>query len=149
MSDLTASSATQQKLDFMTLLVTELQHQNPMEPMDNQQMASQLAQFTQLELTENMNTSISDMNSTMSTLNGSFEGAMLVATMNYAKSLLGNEVSFYSEHYGQTVQGTVRKITFEDGQPMLSFDGTVEGDDGSTRQEPFTIPLGQVEGIHS
>ena len=48
-------SAGQQRLDFMTLLVTEMRNQNPLEPMDNQQMAAQLAQFTQLDLTEAMN----------------------------------------------------------------------------------------------
>ena len=40
-------SATTQTMDYMTLLITELQNQNPLEPLDNQQMAQQLAQFSQ------------------------------------------------------------------------------------------------------
>ncbi|MEN6306449.1 MAG: flagellar hook capping FlgD N-terminal domain-containing protein, partial [Anaerohalosphaeraceae bacterium] len=67
--------AASQKMDFMTLLVTELKYQNPLEPMDNQQMAAQLAQFSQLELTEGMNGNLQTMNETMTKMNTSFEGA--------------------------------------------------------------------------
>lgn len=35
--------------DFMNLLVTQLKNQDPLNPMDNQQFAVQLAQFSQLE----------------------------------------------------------------------------------------------------
>lgn len=34
---------------FMQLLVTQLQHQDPLNPMDNQEMMAQMAQFTALE----------------------------------------------------------------------------------------------------
>ena len=44
------TSAVDQKLDYLTLLVTELQNQNPLEPMEQKDMAAQLAQFSQLEL---------------------------------------------------------------------------------------------------
>ena len=45
---LTGSSKLGQK-EFLTLLVTQLQNQDPLNPMDNQQFAVQLAQFSSLE----------------------------------------------------------------------------------------------------
>ena len=58
-------SAAKQQMDFMKLLVTELQNQNPLEPMDNHQMAAQLAQFTQLDLSERMNNNLETINETI------------------------------------------------------------------------------------
>jgi flagellar basal-body rod modification protein FlgD len=67
----------------MKLLVTQLQNQNPLEPMDNNQMASQLAQFSQLQQLESMNSNFADVLST--------------TERNYANSLIGKEISFASE----------------------------------------------------
>ena len=39
---------------FMQLLITQLTHQNPLEPMENTEFISQLAQFSTLELQQNM-----------------------------------------------------------------------------------------------
>ena len=40
--------------DFMTLFITQMQHQDPLEPMDSTDMASQLAQFSNMEATMKM-----------------------------------------------------------------------------------------------
>ena len=40
--------------DFMTLFIKQLQYQDPMKPMDNYQMASQLAQFSNMQATTKM-----------------------------------------------------------------------------------------------
>jgi flagellar basal-body rod modification protein FlgD len=40
--------------DFMTLFITQMQHQDPLEPMDSTEMASQLAQFSNMEATMQM-----------------------------------------------------------------------------------------------
>ncbi len=37
--------------DFMTLFITQLQYQDPMKPMDSYEMASQMAQFSNMEAT--------------------------------------------------------------------------------------------------
>ena len=39
----------------MKLLTTQLQHQNPLEPMDNQQFVAQMAEFSALEQMQNLN----------------------------------------------------------------------------------------------
>ena len=42
------------KDDFMKLFITQLQYQDPMKPMDSYEMASQLAQFSNMEATTKM-----------------------------------------------------------------------------------------------
>jgi flagellar basal-body rod modification protein FlgD len=46
---------------FLTLLTTQLQNQNPLDPMKNEQFVAQLAQFSQLEGITNMSTSLSEV----------------------------------------------------------------------------------------
>lgn len=43
---------------FLTLLVTQMQHQDPTEPMDNSAFIAQLAQFSSLEQLQQMNHSL-------------------------------------------------------------------------------------------
>jgi len=141
-------SASKQQLDYMTLLVTQLQNQNPLEPMDNQQMAAQLAQFSQLQLTEEMNGNIETMNSTMEDMNTSFQGAMLMAELDFAQSMLGKEVSFYSGYYEQIVSGQVQKVSIIDGQPMLEVHARVTLPDESESDElVFPVRPFEVGGI--
>jgi flagellar basal-body rod modification protein FlgD len=133
------TSAKQQTMDFMTLLITQLQNQNPLEPMDNQQMASQLAQLSQLQLTEDMNNNLSTLNTTVSGMNSSFESALIMSHANYAKSLLGKTVNFYDTASGATLQGTVKKLTFDSsGNPVLTVNS-----DG----QAYTTSLGKITGI--
>lgn len=139
----TNATASEQKLDFMKLLVTELQNQNPLEPMDHQQMAAQLAQFSQLELTENMTTSMDSMNKAIESMNSSFQGSMLIAQMDYAKSLLGKQISFYDEKTMSDLTGQVKKITFDDGQPVLHTEATIAGSGTYT----YSVGLDQITGI--
>jgi flagellar basal-body rod modification protein FlgD len=48
---------------FLQLLVAQLQNQDPTQPMDSTTFVTQLAQFQQLESTNNMATSISGIQS--------------------------------------------------------------------------------------
>lgn len=57
-SDTTTSSLD--KDAFLQLLVTQMQNQDPLEPTDNTQYMSQLAQFSQLEAMNNLNSSYSN-----------------------------------------------------------------------------------------
>jgi flagellar basal-body rod modification protein FlgD len=68
----------------MKLLVTQLQNQNPLEPLDNNEMASQLAQFSQLQQLESMNSN--------------FASVLSATKHTYANSLIGKEISFASEN---------------------------------------------------
>jgi flagellar basal-body rod modification protein FlgD len=48
------------KLDFMSLLVAQIQHQDPMSPMDNAEFTAQITQFTMLEELETLNQKMDD-----------------------------------------------------------------------------------------
>ncbi len=47
--------------DFMTLFITQLQYQDPMKPMDSYEMASQLAQFSNMEATMKMSDNMEEL----------------------------------------------------------------------------------------
>jgi len=83
------SSSTIQ-MDYMKLLVTQLQNQNPLEPMDNNQMATQLTQISQLQQLESMSSNFADV--------------LATTKRNYANSLLGKNVTFFAtnEATGET-----------------------------------------------
>ncbi|MEO6097656.1 MAG: flagellar hook capping FlgD N-terminal domain-containing protein [Fibrobacteria bacterium] len=49
------------KQDFLELLVTQMRYQDPLAPQDNQQFIAQMAQFSSLEGTQNINASIEDL----------------------------------------------------------------------------------------
>ena len=46
------------KDDFLQLLVTQLQHQDPLAPMEDKDFIAQMAQFTSLEQMKNMNSAV-------------------------------------------------------------------------------------------
>ena len=93
-----ATSSEQIQTDYMNLLITQLRNQNPLEPMDNNQMATQLAQLSQLQQLENMNSN--------------FANILNTTNMNYASSLLDRTVQFEvsDEFTGNTVL-TSGKVT--------------------------------------
>ena len=101
-------SASDIQMDYMRLLVTELQNQNPLEPLDNNQMASQLAQFSQLQQLESMDSN--------------FASILAVSERTYANSLIGREVSFMAETETGTQEpttGTVDEVITDDTGKMI------------------------------
>lgn len=113
------NSASNIQMDYMKLLVTELQNQNPLEPLDNNQMAAQLAQFSQLQQIESMNSS--------------FASVLAVTELSYASSLIGKEVSFMSETstddeavtsgiVEEVINNGVGKITLSVGNQTLALE---------------------------
>lgn len=118
MSSVSASSI---QMDYMKVLITQLQNQNPLEPMDNNEMASQLAQFSQLQQLESMNSN--------------FAQILAITNRSYANSLIGKEVTFFAQdtEAGELVQkiGTVNEV-FNDlntGESLLKV--TVDGEEYS------------------
>lgn len=78
------------KEEFLTMLVAQLQTQDPLDPMSNEDFAINLAQFSQLE-------QLISINEKMGSNNSSSEGLSSMA------SYLGHEVSFDSQ--STTVKG--------------------------------------------
>ncbi len=107
------TQASEIQMDYMRLLVTQLQNQNPLEPLDNQEMASQLAQFSQLQQLENMNMNFADV--------------LVTSQRNFAESLIGKQVSFTATNASGAVEvqsGIVDEIYFGgEGEILLNAGG--------------------------
>jgi flagellar basal-body rod modification protein FlgD len=66
------SSAAKKTLtqdDFLKLFTTQMQFQNPLEPLDNYQMATQMSQFSSVESLNNINQGISNLLSSQTSWN--------------------------------------------------------------------------------
>ncbi len=114
------NSASDIQMNYMKLLITQLQNQNPLEPMDNNEMASQLAQFSQLQQLETMNSNFADI--------------LSATEHNYANSLIGKEISFASENESGTrdiTSGIVEEVINDiDGQiALVAGNSTIVLDD--------------------
>jgi flagellar basal-body rod modification protein FlgD len=110
-----ASSSTDIRTDYLKLLVAQLQHQDPLEPMDNNQMASQLTQLSQLEQLENQSLQLSGISS-------GFEKVMLDVQKSQATAMIGRQVAFevpQEDGTTQTVSGKVEGVEITDGQVTL------------------------------
>ena len=68
-STTTAASDDLGMSQFMSLLVTQIQNQDPFSPMDNQEFISQLTQFTSLEQLQKINDSLTDNMTVSQSLN--------------------------------------------------------------------------------
>lgn len=109
-SESSAVTASQIQMDYMKLLVTQLRNQNPLEPLDNNEMAAQLAQFSQLAQLESMNSNFAQVLTTLQ--------------RSYANSLIGRDVEFIA----QTETGDA-----------IAMNGTVERVYGNVDGEIFLI----------
>jgi flagellar basal-body rod modification protein FlgD len=65
----TTTETVMGKDDFLTLLVTQLQNQDPLNPSDSTEFTAQLAQFSSLEQLQNINDSLAGFEVYQSTLN--------------------------------------------------------------------------------
>ncbi|MGC9453827.1 MAG: flagellar hook assembly protein FlgD [Phycisphaerae bacterium] len=102
-------SSSDIRTDYLKLLITQLQNQNPLEPMDNNQMATQLTQLSQLEQVEN--------------ISGMFQKVLGSMQLSQASSLIGQSVSFVPSGSKSAVTEWVQKVTVDDGQVMVHAGG--------------------------
>lgn len=91
LNSVTKKSSTEAQDRFLKLLVTQLQNQDPMNPMDNAQMTSQIAQINTVN-------GITQLNETMNAV-----ASQIVATQNIqAAGLIGKSVEVVSDRIVKT-----------------------------------------------
>ena len=90
--------------DFLKLMISELQNQDPLNPLDNSQMLQQISQIREIGATDKLN----------STLNSVLLGQNVVS----ATALMGKHVKALDDTGGQ-VAGQVDRITILGGIPKL------------------------------
>ena len=109
-SGMIASQNTMQALDkdaFLKLLVTQLRYQDPMNPMEDKEFISQLAQFSSLEQMQSLNTG--------------FEGLSKSSIASQAFALIGKTIEYADPNYEGPRTGRVDKVTIEYGSPILNI----------------------------
>lgn len=108
-SSTSSTDGTLGKDDFLTLLVTQLENQDPLEPMDNTQFVSQLAQFSSLEGITNLNTTMSGMSSSLTSMQN-YSTASLIG--KYVKTD-GSDIYYYGSqaNFGYTLDGSASSVT--------------------------------------
>lgn len=84
------------KDSFLKLLVTELRHQDPTQPMADKEFIAQMAQFSSLEQMQGINTGMTSLN--------------MKARSSEAYDLIGKNVEAVNALTGRSVRGTVDHV---------------------------------------
>ncbi|MGQ3685518.1 MAG: flagellar hook capping FlgD N-terminal domain-containing protein [Candidatus Loosdrechtia sp.] len=114
-------SASANTENFLRLLVTQLQNQNPMNPLEGHEFMAQLAQFTSVEQLINLNNSFQEMFEFQQLLGGS--------------ELIGKAVTYIDTDTGENALGVVQGAMPNGGSAMVVI-------------ENREIPLSYITGIY-
>jgi len=77
------------KDDFLTLLVAQLQHQDPLNPSESTEFTAQLAQFSSLEQLQNVNANLAGFEVYQATLNNIQSSGFIGKTVTATGSMIG------------------------------------------------------------
>jgi len=88
----TSNNTTMGKDDFLKLMIEELKNQDPMNPMDGTQYASQLAQFSSLEQLTNLNDTMTQSLTANTTLTQSINNMMVSNLIGKETKLSGSDI---------------------------------------------------------
>lgn len=100
--DLQQSTLSQEQ--FLKVLLAQLKFQDPLKPMDNQQFLAQMAQFSALAQTAQLNSRIDSL--------------LAIQSATQSIGLIGKTVEVNLS--SGTRVGTVSSLTFSNGQPSLT-----------------------------
>lgn len=102
------------KDDFMTLLLVELQHQDPTEPMDSEKILSQTSQLATLEASENTNQALADLAASLGTSQQYSTIAAIGKTADLGSNAIGHDegsTSSFEIYFPQEIaSGTVEVL---------------------------------------
>lgn len=110
--------------DFLKILLTQLTYQDPLKPMDNQEFMAQMAQFTSLQQTQELNTKMDQLIGNQAALQ--------------SVGLLGRAVEVTTE--SGKVAGTVTALSLAGAAPLVSV--AIAG--GTTLND---ISLSQISAV--
>jgi len=80
------------KNEFLKLLVAQLQNQDPLSPMQGDQMAAQLAQFSSLEQLQDINSTLTDQSASQGSLLGAIQSGAAINTIGHNVVAIGDQV---------------------------------------------------------
>lgn len=126
-----AAKDTLGKDAFLQLLVTQMRYQDPLDPMDNGEYLSQLAQFSALEQMTNVAEGLSNI---MDVVNN-IDTSLLVGQLT---SMIGQGVQWETED-GKDMEGSIKAVSIADGIPSI----VAEAADG----KQYKVLIGQINRI--
>ncbi len=138
----TTSADTLGKDAFLQLLVTQMQNQDPLDPQDNGEYLSQLAQFSSLEQMSN----VADNLSSLSTIVNNIDSSVLVGQLS---SMIGQDLQWMTETVSADAEGNPVSST-------TSYEGKVTGvsiTDGSptiiaeSNGKIYQVPISDITRI--
>jgi flagellar basal-body rod modification protein FlgD len=110
--------------DFLKVLLTQLTYQDPLKPVDNQQFMANIAQFTALGQTQELNVNVQHLLSNQAALQ--------------SVGFIGRTVDVTTS--AGTVTGTVRALSLAGAAPKL----TIQTTDGATIND---VDLSQIVSV--
>ena len=121
----TTSTDTDDSNMFLTLMLQQLQNQDPTQPTDNTEWLAQLAQYSTLEQMTQMNEGFEDC---MSYLSALYSDIAANAEINQTLSMIGKEVTVKipAEKEGEKdtiITGKVEEASFEEGTGQVKVNG--------------------------
>lgn len=80
------------KDQFLKMLIAQLQNQDPLNPMQGDQMATQLAQFSSLEQLQQINTTLTDQQTSQGSLLGALQANAAIGMIGHTVVAQGNQL---------------------------------------------------------
>ncbi|NMB80637.1 MAG: flagellar hook capping protein [Ignavibacteria bacterium] len=121
------------KDDFLKLMIQQLKNQDPLNPLDGTEYASQLAQFSSLEQLTNLNSSITKSMDVNYLLTQSINNTMVATLIGKEVKIDGNNLTVIGQEkidlgYNLPVQAknVVVKVLDSNGNVVRLMDGSVE-----------------------
>jgi flagellar basal-body rod modification protein FlgD len=102
MSTTAAANTALSKMDFLTLLTTQLKYQDPTAPTDQEAFIGQISQMSMVE--------------SMQELKASFGQMLKLQEVSQGVNLVGKSVEFFNPDSGGLDRGQVSEITMNDGK---------------------------------
>ena len=101
------------KDDFMTLLLVELQHQDPTEPMDSEKILTQTSQLAGLEASENTNKALEDLAASLSSSQQFSTISAIGKTADLGSNAIGHDkgsASSFEVYFPEDIENGVVEI---------------------------------------
>ncbi|QDU88228.1 Basal-body rod modification protein FlgD [Pirellulimonas nuda] len=129
---------------FFDLMIAELQNQDPLNPLENDQLLAQINQIRQVGATDKLTETL--------------DSVLLGQNITSATGLIGKQVEALSDD-NQRINGDVLRVSIEDGEPKLHIElpssvapSTADGEVGAGEYEYLAVwdtdrgPIGQKIG---
>jgi flagellar basal-body rod modification protein FlgD len=104
-----AAAKAPQTVDFLKLLMAQMKNQNPMDPQSGTDFMSQIAQFSQLDGINKLNSNFSDL--------------IAMQSLTQGASLIGKTVTYASTANGTPTKGVVSSVAATNGKIQLMIGG--------------------------